>query len=51
MREPAAILLREVAASDLDRFFLHECDAEARWLAAFVAAEPRDRGQDGGAPA
>ncbi|MBS0663965.1 MAG: GNAT family N-acetyltransferase [Verrucomicrobia bacterium] len=43
MNESVAVVLREVAPSDLDAFFAHQLDPEANRLAAFVGENPRDR--------
>lgn len=37
------VVLRDVAASDLDVFFEHERDPQAYQMAAFTAKEPQDR--------
>jgi RimJ/RimL family protein N-acetyltransferase len=40
---PTEVSLRPVQVADLDAFFQHQLDAQARWLAAFVTATPQDR--------
>lgn len=37
------IRLRAVETADLDRFFTHQLDPMAQWLAAFIAKDPTDR--------
>ncbi len=36
--------LRPVSESDLSIFFEHQLDEDARWMAAFTAKDPADRG-------
>ena len=38
------LILRRVVASDLDDYFEHQRDPRARWMAAFGAADPDNRG-------
>jgi len=38
-----AIQLREIRHGDIDEFFLHQLDADANYMAAFTAKNPKDR--------
>jgi RimJ/RimL family protein N-acetyltransferase len=37
------VLFRDVTDDDLPHFFEHQLDAEANWMAAFTARDPKDR--------
>jgi RimJ/RimL family protein N-acetyltransferase len=38
-----SLILRDVTEDDLLRFFEHQLDADANWMAAFTAKDPTDR--------
>jgi len=39
---PSGVLLREVVPADLEEFFQHQRDPDARWMAAFTSKDPDD---------